>query len=362
MEAAETPAPPPVHLGRVERVQETPTTEGTAEIRPRRIATLRAEAPGRIVALPAERGQRVEANTILARLDTGRTAAAVGAANAGIEQATANLAQMTRERDLAERLAAQGSLAQQQLDRARDAVALAQAGLAQAQAQYRLTRRGLTEAVLRAPFAGTVVELTVEEGEFVAPGAPMLVLVDASELEARVLLDPRQALDIQPGASASATVFARDDEQFSARVLRVSEVVDSRTRRLPVDVEVLDPQGRLRPGLMARIAVSTGPAEDVLVVPEAAVFPRFGRDHVYQVVDGVARRQEITVRSRRAGRVLVSAGLREGAEVIVAGLDRVVPDEPVTVVPVAPSEDEGSASVPTQTDHESQTHNQAEGS
>ncbi|MEZ4327877.1 MAG: efflux RND transporter periplasmic adaptor subunit [Polyangiales bacterium] len=331
--AAETPPPPPVHVRAVESVLETPTTAGTAEIRGQRTATLRAEAPGRIIAVSAERGQRVAPGDVLVRLDTGRTAAAVSAANAGIEQAQANLAQMTRERDLAERLAAQGGLATQQLDRARDAVRLAEAALAQAQAQQRLTRRGLTEAVLRAPFAGTIVERVVEEGEFVAPGAPMLMLVDTEHLEARVLLDPRHALDVRPGAEARVTVFARGGEVFQGRVLRTSEVVDSRTRRLPVDVEVLDPEGRLRPGLMARVDVTTGPAVPALAVPAGAVFERFGRDHVYVVSEGTAQRRAVVVASRARGQAVLESGVTAGDQVIVAGLERVVPDGAVNVVP-----------------------------
>jgi RND family efflux transporter MFP subunit len=272
---------------------------------------------------------------VLARLDTGRTAAAVGAADAGIAQAEANLAQATRERDLAERLAAQGSVATQQLDRARDAVRLAEAVVQQAQAQRRLTSRGLTEAVLRAPFAGTIVERVVEQGEFVAPGAPMFMLVDTERLEARVLLDPRDALDVQAGAAASVTVFARGDEVFTGRVLRVSEVVDSRTRRLPVDVEILDPEGRLRPGLMARVAVTTGPETPGLAVPTAALFERFGREHVYQVENGVARRRAVVVVSRQDGRAILNSGVTVGQDIIVAGLERVVPDGAVNVVPEA---------------------------
>lgn len=340
--AAETPPPPPVHVRPVENVEETPRTAGTAELRGARTATLRAEAPGRIIALSAERGQHVAQGDVLVRLDTSRTAAAVGAANAGIAQAEANLAQVTRERDLAERLAAQGGLAPQQLDRARDAVRLAEAVVAQAQAQQRLTRRGLTEAVLRAPFAGTIVERVVEEGEFVAPGAPMLMLVDTEHLEARVLLDPREALDVQPGAEVRVTVFARSNEVFAGRVLRISEVIDSRTRRLPVEVEVLDPERRLRPGLMARVEVATGPPVPALAVPLSAVFERFGREHVYVVAEGKARRRSVVVTSRRGGRAILQSGVAAGDDIIVAGLERVVPDADVNVVP----SQQASASAP----------------
>ena len=334
VEAAEAPAPPPVHVETPTALTRTPETSATAELRPRRMATLRSEAAGRITLLPAERGRRVEAGAILARLDTGRTSAAVGAANAGIEQAEASLAQARREQERAAALRDTGAIAPQQADRADDAVALAEAALAQARAQLRLTRRGLTEAVLRAPFSGTVVEVTVEEGEFVAPGAPMVVLVDTSGLESRALFDVRATLDIRPGAAARAEVFAREGERFEGRVIRVSEVIDSRTRRLPIDVEVLDPDDRLRAGLMARIYVDTGAPEEVLRLPDGAVFERFSSDFVYVVEEGVARRRAITVRDREDGFVFIEPGgaVGTGDRVVIAGRDRVAADEPVQVV------------------------------
>ena len=96
-----------------------------------------------------------------------------------------------------------------------------------------MTRRGSTEAVLRAPFAGTVVERQVEIGEYVAPGAPLGTLMDASVLRAEVLLDPREALDARPGAPVRAEVFARPGEVFEGEVLRVGEAVDPRDPAAP---------------------------------------------------------------------------------------------------------------------------------
>lgn len=345
---AETPAPPPVQLGEARTERQTPYSTSTAEIVARQMATLRAEAAGRVIALRVERGERVRAGQILAKLDTGRTAAAVGAANAGIEQAEAAFAQAQRERELVVRLERAGSASRQQLDQAEDGVRLARAALSSARAQLRLTRRGLTEAVLRAPFSGTVVETPVNLGEFVAPGAPMVVVVDTSRLEARVLLDPREALDVEVGASALVDVFARDGERFEGRVLRVSDVVDSRTRRLPIEVEVLDPEARLRPGLMARVSVQTGAEREALTVATRAVVERFGDTYVFQVRDGVAVRVPVTVeratqRGLAQGRTIVSSGLQPGDRIIVSGLDRVVAGGNVTVVPTgASSTDEPS--------------------
>lgn len=326
--------PPPVHVAVVARTELVPTTEGVATLEAARDATLRAEVPGRVLALLVERGQRVSAGAALARLDVGRTEVALGAASAQIAQAEAAVAQAERQRELTERLVERGGAATSRLDDARDGERLARAALDAARAQQRVTRRGLTEAVLRAPFDGVVADRFVEVGELASPGAPMLRLVDTSSLRATVLLDPREALDLRPGARAQVEAHARAGERFGASVERVGEVVDPRTRRLPVEVRVTDPERRLRPGLSARVVVETGEAEPAIVLPSAAIFERYGQSFVYVIdAEDVARRRPVRPGRARAGQMPIDEGVEVGERVVVAGLERVVPDRPVRVVP-----------------------------
>jgi len=332
-DAPETPPPPPVHVDPVVATTRVPTATGTAELEPLRQATLSVEAAGRVIALEIEEGQQVEAGDVLLRLDVGRTAVAASAASAAVEQAEAALAQAERERSLAETLVQSGSASRRSLEQAQDAESIARAALATARAQSRVTRRGLTEAVLRAPFAGTIVERRVEMGEYVAPGTPAVVLMDVRTLRSEVLLDPREALDVRPGARASVRVFARPGERFEGEVLRVSEAVDAQTRRLPVEVEIDDPQDRLRPGLVGRFEVQTGEPGEVLTVDADAAFERFELTQVYVIGDdSVAHRRPVTLGSIRDGRAAVEAGLEAGERVVIEGQDRVLDGEPVQVI------------------------------
>lgn len=334
--AASTPAAPPVHVEQVVPQPLTPTSIGTAEVLAKRQSTLRAEVAGRVLAVNAEVGQRAEVSDVLVRLDVGRSASAVQAAQASVAEAQARLEQANRERARTETLVTQGSLAGQRLDDAKDAVRLAEAARDAAKAQARLTRRGLTDAQVRAPFIGTVVERLIEVGEYVAPGSPLLTLADTSQLKARVLLDPREAIDVQVGAKARATVHARPGEVFEGQVVRVGDVIDPRTRRLPVEVE-LDTSDRLRPGLVARFEVDTAPPRSAILVPLKAVFDRFGSQHVYVVKDGLAERRTVALGTVRAGRSEVTSGLSTGDQVITEGVGRVVDGAPVRIVepPVA---------------------------
>lgn len=331
---AAEPPPPPVHAKILEPEAMTPTSTSTAEILANRQSDMRSETSGRVVAVYVEAGDRVEVADVLLRLDVGRTASAVQAAQAAVAQSDARLQQAERESERTKRLVETGGLPEQRLDDAHDSVRMASAARDAARAEAKLARRGLTEAVVRAPFSGTIVERAIEVGEWVAPGSPLLTLADTSRLKARVLLDPREALDVAVGSNVEASVFARPGEMFSGRVVRVGEVINPRTRRLPVEIEIDDPETRLRPGLVARFTVETGAPNLVLRVPLEGVFERFGRQHVYVIEDQIARRQEVAIGSVRGGYAEVTQGLNAGDTVVIKGVTRVVDASKVLVVPL----------------------------
>lgn len=333
--ASSDPSAPPVHAEQATLVSWTPRSTATAEILAARESLLRAEIPGRIVAVHVESGDRVDKGQVLLRLDVVRTSSAVAAAGAAVAESKARFEQAQRELSRTEKLVKAGGLADQELDDARNELRVASAVLDASRADARLARRGLTEAIIRAPFAGTIVERYVELGEYLAAGNELVRVADTSVLKARVLLDPRESLGLEVGANAVVEAFARPNERFEARVVRVGDVIDPETRRLPAEVELADTGGRLLPGLVARFSVETGPPQRSVTLPRRAIFARFGRQHVYVIEDGIARRREVVVGPGRDGRTEIRDGLHEGEWVITDGVMRVVDGAPVRRVPLA---------------------------
>jgi RND family efflux transporter MFP subunit len=329
--ATEAP-PPPVHAATIELEAVTPISSATAEILANRQSNMRSETAGRVVDVLVEAGDRAKEGDVLVRLDVGRPASTVQAANAAVAQSEARLNQAQREQARTKKLVRTGGLPEQRLDDAEDAVRLASAARDAARAEARLARRGLTDAVVRAPFGGTVVERTVELGEYLVPGSPLLTLADTSLLKARVLLDPREAIDVAVGSKAVIAVYARPGEVFGGRVVRVGEVIDPRTRRLPVEVEIDKHAGRLRPGLVARFSVETGEPRMVMRVPLEGVFERFGSQYVYVIADGIAHRRSIVLGLVGAGFAEVTQGIEPGETVVIGGVARVVDGSKVQVV------------------------------
>ncbi len=185
---------------------------------------------------------------------------------------------------------------------------------------------------MRAPFDGVLADFRVNVGEYVGPGTEVAVLVDPEGIEAELLLDPVEGADARPGDRVTLTLAEHDDRVFEGRVDFVGDVLDPRTRRLPVRVAIDDPDRAIRPGSVAAFEVLVGEPRDVVVLPDGAVQRRMGRTQVFVVVDGVAEARDVEVGSVTGGLAEILGGLADAESVVVDGLERVVPGQSVRVV------------------------------
>lgn len=314
------------------RVRELVSSVSSGRVAARREATLRAELAGTIVRLHHRRGERVALGEPLVSYDArelrDRVAvaeAAVRLSRAQIEQARASSQVAARNAQRAARLRDQqvappseAETLQGQADVAARAEGVAGVGLTQAQANVLLARDTLARAVLRAPFAGTVMVTSVEEGEVSAPGAPLLQLADTTELHVDADLDEADLGRMREGLDVEVTLDAFPDERFRGRV---SEIAPSVTRDLrgnrSIAIKVtLEPDPRLRVGMSADTDVIVATRDDVLSVPPNAVLGRGTNRSVYVFDHGVARRRPIDAGIATWEAVEVRSGLREGDEVL----------------------------------------------
>jgi RND family efflux transporter MFP subunit len=341
---ATDPPPPPVSIEVVEAVARSPSIEVTGTVQAERRATLRAETAGRVIAAPFRAGATVAADQVVLRLDVSRSQISVEQARARLAQAEAALRQATRAREDAEALSAEGAHTRTLLEQARDREAEATARLEEAQAGVRAARADVSEAVLTAPFDGVLADFRVREGDFVAPGTEVAVLVDRTRLEAELLLDPEEGAGVSEGGEV--TVRATRDRVFSGTAVFVGEILDPRTRRLPVRVQITDPDGALLPGEVATFHVAVGPPRDAIVLPESAIVRRHGRTLVFVVKDDRAEARTVRVAPIRASEAEILDGeLSPGETVIVRGIERIEDGGAVRVVDDSPDpgDDTGAA-------------------
>ncbi|QTN18991.1 efflux RND transporter periplasmic adaptor subunit [Brevundimonas sp. AJA228-03] len=265
-------------------------------------------------------GQRVAAGTPLVQLQAREE-------DAGIIQARANVLQAEREYERFRVLAERGiaprvtaELAQTTLDTARASLSAAEA------------RRG--DRVIRAPFAGTLGLSTVTAGTLISPGAVITTLDDITVIRVDFPVPERYIGVLRPGLSITATADAYGNEPFSGRIALVDTRINETTRAVTARAEFPNPGGRIRPGMLMRVAIQQG-QRTTPAVPEAAVQYEGDGAFVYRIAAGdkgsTAQRVEVETGAVEGGYVEIVSGLNANDRVVAGGLNRIQPNAPVTV-------------------------------
>jgi len=329
-------APVPVSTMRVSRgaVRDFVTSAAAGRVAARQEATLRAEIAGKVQKVHRRRGDRVNAGEPLITYDAAelkeraRVAdAAVALARAQVLQAEQNAANVDVNLARANRLRESGAIAvaeadtldgqQKAMARAADA---ARAGVSQAMASAQLARVALGKAVVLAPFAGTVLVTSVDEGETTAPGAPLLELADVSELHVDAEIDEADLGRVKIEMPADITFDAFPGERIRGTL---SEIAPSVTRDLRGDRSVavdvaLPADPRLRVGMSADVDIIVAVREDALFIPPNAVQGRGAERAAFVVKGGVVHKRVIEVGISTWEAVEIRSGLAEGEEVVTS--------------------------------------------
>lgn len=320
------PAPPPVRV-EVAAVRERPVPQLVTlpgSLRAARQTELAANASGRVVATPVERGDEVAPGAVLARLDT--RAAALGAAEAAANARGARAQAEVAGADCArgEALLAKGALSRQDHERLAAQCRASDGALAAAEARAALAAKGVGDGLVRAPFAGAVVERFVNVGEFVREDSKVAALVALDPLRLAFTVGEAELGAVRAGQRVRFAVAAHPGAWFEGTVRAVGAAVREATRDVPVEADVPNGDRRLRPGMFARVELAAGEAA-AAVVPRAAVVERDGEAHVFVVAAGAGgggpgRAEERVVQlgaEAGPGEVAVARGLRAGERVVV---------------------------------------------
>jgi membrane fusion protein (multidrug efflux system) len=260
-------------------------------------------------------GQRVEAGAPLVELDAAAEFAALEAAQAELQDARSQQRRLSR-------LAGSGAVSQSVLDEA-------QARLNTARARVDEGRAELDDRRITAPFAGTVGLAQVSPGAVVQPGDPIATLATVAQLKLAFRLPSQWLPRLRPGLAVRARIQGLQEE-LAGRITRIDNAVDTATRSIALEAAL--PEARyLRPGMFAAVDVVLETREAV-TVPEEAIVLEGEQAYVYTVGDDRrAVRQPVAVGERRLGFAEIREGLTAGARVVTAGVQKVMPGQPVTL-------------------------------
>lgn len=265
---------------------------------------------------------------------------------AEVKKAAADLDDARKSFERADTLLKQGLIPQQAYDQAEarfktaraacdlaiQAVENQRAQVTQLLASVALARKKLSDAVIRAPFAGRVKERAVTPGQYLKIQAPVMVVVNTDPLKVRLKIPEKMAAWVRVDQDLTLTVDAWPERTFTARTSRINPSVDPQTRSFEVEALLPNPGGQLKPGFFVKASLPSERLEKGLFIPTGALRYVYGIYKVYTVEGNTLKERDVKIGEKEGDRVEIVEGLVGGQVVAIAAPGQVLRDQaPVKV-------------------------------
>jgi len=292
---------------------------GTVAFDPQRVAAIGSRIAGRVRRIAKQAGDAVEAGDVVAEIesaDVGSAQAAVTAARAKVDAATANEA---RQKGLAE----QGAATTREMELAHEAATVARADLAAAEQRLKAMGTALSTGVvvLTSPIAGKIVEVGASRGQYVEPTFTVARVANIDNLWIELAVFERELLHVHENDAVEISPQSNQGVVRKGHVAHVGDVIDKDTRSAPVRV-VVENDGSLRPGqaVLAKIHTVRATAKELLV-PIDAVATVDGKPTIFVAHDETSvEPRSIVLGPRDSQHVVVAQGLALGDRIVVMGV------------------------------------------
>jgi membrane fusion protein, multidrug efflux system len=292
-----------------------PNIEAVGTLRAVKGADLSLEVSGVVDTITFNSGDDVQQGALLLKLRSDDDAAKLVSL-----QATAQLSEITYQRDLKQFKIQAVSQATLDTDAA---------NLKNANAQVAEQQAVLDKKSLRAPFDGHLGIRAVDLGQYLSAGTAVVTLQALDPIYMDFFV-PQQAVDqVRIGQTITVKVDAFKGQTFAGEISAINPRVDATTRNIQVRATLKNPDHKLLPGMYATVDIATGAPQNYITLPQTSITYNPYGDTVY-VVDSkstgpdskpqlVARQTFVTTGSTRGDQVAVLKGVNEGDTVVTSG-------------------------------------------
>jgi RND family efflux transporter MFP subunit len=321
------------------------------------VAVVSSAVSGRLVASPSTQfprtGDRVEAGQALGWVEPPLAAADIAQFHAlelefasksldllqAAEEARTRRQFAARERERIGKLRAEGLSTQQQLERAEQDLALAEAAVdsntrMQAALNGLIAARSSTLSAtssapirfpLTAPISGTIAQVSAVPGQSVNDGEPLFRILDSARVWIEGRMSEYDLSAINTGLGAVGTFAALPDRRFELRGGKdgkpfIAQEVDIASHTLLVRYEIENPDGAIRPGMLAEMAIATVEHAAPVTIPTEALVMDQGMPTVYVMLEGeLFQKRDLELGVKDGHAVEILRGLKAGERVATRG-------------------------------------------
>ena len=334
---------PTVAVAKVTSKKLSITTRLPGELQAYEVVAVFPKVTAYVDSISVDRGSRVKAGQLMARLVAPEVAAQRAEAQSKLQAAEAQRAEaeakLASDQSTYERLksasATPGVVAGNDLEIAQKSAEGDRARLQALRESAEAAKSALKSVTeiegylqVRAPFDGIVTERNVHPGSLVGPptsgsGAamPMLRVEKTARLRLVVPVPEKYATGINVGSKVEFSVPAFPSQTFAGTIARVAHSVDVKTRTMPVELDVNNSDGRLSSGMFPEVLWPVRRTEPTLFVPTSAVARTTEATFIIRIRGGNTEWVNVQTGELDGKSIEVYGGLHEGDEVAVLGTD-----------------------------------------
>lgn len=178
----------------------------------------------------------------------------------------------------------------------------------------------LENTSLLSPINGVVTARNYDNGDMYSGGEPVLVVEQITPVKLYINVSEGYFTKVKKGAPVSVKVDVYSDEEFEGKISLVYPTIDPATRTFPVEIQLVNRDQRVRPGMFARATLNFG-TQDHVVVPDLAIVKRAGSGdrYVYVYKDGKVSYNKVELGRRMDTEYELISGVDNNSQVVIAG-------------------------------------------
>jgi len=305
-----------------QEIQRKLVLPAVVEADPSRTVKVLPPVTGRVTDLKVQLGERVTQGQELAVIDSGDLAQAYS----DIEKARAAVTLTKRALDRLLGLEKAGGAAIKDREQAQNDYDQAVAELERAQSRLRAIgvpadqKEQSRLLTLKAPLAGSVIDLQVAQGAFVNdPTAAIMTIANLGTIWVTANVPEKDTALVTKGQDVDVVFSAYPGQVFAGKVLFVSDVLDPDTRRTKIRIAFENPDTKLKPNMFADATV-LAPPQMMEVVPTQALVLKDETDRVFvEVAPWTFEPRSVEVGFQQGDQAVVDRGLQAGERIVVKG-------------------------------------------